>query len=102
MSSSFSATAPRSGAGARSSRASAALPPERSVVGLVILDMRHREPRRGAAVAGEGLHPPLVIPAKAGIHEHGSVGWSDDSVHRFRVEPGMTGDGKYSPRAGGG
>ena len=31
-----------------------------------------------------------VIPAKAGIHGHGSASWSEDRVRGFRIKSGMT------------
>jgi hypothetical protein len=49
--------------------------------------------------AGEGFSP-FVIPAQAGIHEHGGVRFGCGGVHGFRVKPGMTGWGMTNQRRG--
>jgi hypothetical protein len=49
----------------------------------------------GAFVSVIALSPRdragFVIPAKAGIHEHGRIRSCEGGVHGFRVKPGMTG-----------
>ena len=32
----------------------------------------------------------IVIPAEAGIHEHGGSKWNENGVHGFRIKSGMT------------
>ena len=63
---------------------------EEAAVGVLVLFVnRGVEDGLGLVEPGEGLSP-FVIPAKAGIHEHGRIRFSTDRVHGFRVKPGMT------------
>jgi hypothetical protein len=80
---------------------SGGVPPKGAIVDALVCAMHQRfELAVDLLEAGEGLVPlpiipPLpVIPAKAGIHEHGSRIWSRGGVHRFRVKPGMTNKGQ--------
>jgi hypothetical protein len=73
---------------------------EEGVVGVLVgFASGGVEDRLGLLEAGEGLSP-FVIPAKAGIHEHGGVRFGEGSVHGFRVKPGITGEGMTNERRG--
>jgi hypothetical protein len=93
MTSSLAARAGRSGAGR-------ALSASEGVVGVLVgLASGGVEDDLDLLEAGEGSVPP-VIPAKAGIHEHGRIRFANHRVHGFRVKPGMTGRGMTNERRG--
>ncbi len=52
-----------------------------------------RAPRTARASRRRARVPLSVIPAEAGIHEHGRTRFSTDRVHGSRIKSGMTNEG---------